>query len=57
MSRYKVDKTTGELSLISSDIQDIPVFNGSVAGIVPLPAAADTGKFLKSDGCPENIFC
>ena len=56
MGRYKVDQTTGELTLLNPSINDIPIYQGvsgsimSVAGLVPQAQAGDERKVLLGNG-------
>lgn len=56
MGRYKVDQTTGELTLLNPSINDIPIYQGvsgstmSVAGLVPQAQAGDEKKALLGNG-------
>lgn len=56
MGRYKVDQTTGELTLLNPSINDIPIYQGvsgstmSVAGLVPQAQAGDENKALLGNG-------
>lgn len=56
MGRYRVNQTTGELTLLNPSMDDIPIFQGvsgsivSVSGLVPQAQAGDEDKALLGNG-------
>lgn len=62
MGRYKVDQTTGELTLLNPSINDIPIYQGvsgstmSVAGLVPQAQAGDEKKALLGNGTWGDVI-